>query len=364
MERPSIVEQDWRWTPPASLEQGYQLLPKKPSYELRFSDQIESSNKIQLEFQKDQLICHQKSKHIDIKAQTEERGPLLSDCPQSQKWCRLQNRQPGFEIHLSGSCEVELLGFFDHAYAHQFQWNLAPNSQVTLKLKDHSPVPFAHVSHFFHLQSSSQLRLWQLSQSVPKKALLELKITLEENARCHHFGFFQIQNATWRQSLHYELLGRGSQVKSHFASYAEKGQCDLQVTQSHRAPSTQAQCQLHSVGEQNSRTLFHGLIRVDRVASQTESHQSHKSLLNARSAQIISTPRLEVLPSQVDCSHGSATDVIDEESLLFLQMRGWSLSDAQNFLKNVFLREAFPPFEQEEEIWFEKEIKFLTSKNP
>jgi len=86
----------------------------------------------------------------------------------------------------------------------------------------------------------------------------------------------------------------------------------------------------------NSVSSFEGLISVPKDITNCESHMSNKNLLLDTTSKAFAKPELNILNSNVVCSHSSTTGALDEEQLFYLQSRGISYEDSIDMLVEAF----------------------------
>jgi Fe-S cluster assembly protein SufD len=107
-------------------------------------------------------------------------------------------------------------------------------------------------------------------------------------------------------------------------------------------------CQARSTSREDFRgavtdkghAVFGGRILVRPGADKTDAQQSNRNLLLSDTAQIDSKPQLEILTSDVKCSHGATTGRLDPESLFYLQTRGLDKRSAERILIRAFLMQG------------------------
>ena len=103
---------------------------------------------------------------------------------------------------------------------------------------------------------------------------------------------------------------------------------EIRTLQSHKQPHTQSNLLFKSLLSEKSRSIFQGMIRVERTAQHTEAYQACRNLLLSSDARADAIPRLEILPDDVHCSHGATMGTADDDMLFYLMTRGLSRSQA------------------------------------
>ncbi len=120
-----------------------------------------------------------------------------------------------------------------------------------------------------------------------------------------------------------------------------KGNAQLMVNQHHLGRSTKSSVVMRVLSADNSHCMYKGMIRIDEHARGSNAHQEHKALLLSPQARAVAEPMLEVLTNDVQCGHGSAVGILDQEQLFYMQARGLTLEHARKLLLEYFCVQAF-----------------------
>ncbi len=115
---------------------------------------------------------------------------------------------------------------------------------------------------------------------------------------------------------------------------------DQRTLQIHEAPNTASDLLYKNALNDQSRSIFTGLIRVDPGAHKTDAYQKVRNLLLTDEAESNSAPGLEIEADDVRCSHGATTGQVDAEELFYLLSRGIPLREAQRLVVFGFLNEV------------------------
>jgi Fe-S cluster assembly protein SufD len=78
----------------------------------------------------------------------------------------------------------------------------------------------------------------------------------------------------------------------------------------------------HNTLDEQSRSIFAGLIKVAEGAHRTDAYQKVRNLLLSDDAEANSMPGLEILADEVKCSHGATSGELNAEELFYLEARG------------------------------------------
>ena len=163
---------------------------------------------------------------------------------------------------------------------------------------------------------------------------------LAENSRlnCHTIT---VGGALIRNDLTVDLCGTGAQC-SILGTYCLSGRqhVDNHITVVHSAPGCTSNELYKGVLNQRARGVFHGRIRVEADAQQTDAQQSNKTLLLSRDAEIDTKPQLEIYADDVKCSHGATIGQLDESAVFYLRSRGIDTDSARSLLIHSFVNEV------------------------
>ena len=144
-----------------------------------------------------------------------------------------------------------------------------------------------------------------------------------------------------RQSLHVALTGSGASLNL-LGAYAGLGaqHHDLTAVIHHQAPDTVSRAYVKGVLDGTSKGVFQGKVAVDRIAQRTDSHQLHKALLLARTAEVDAKPELEIYADDVVCGHGATAGELEADALFYLRARGIGEAEARALLIEGFVDEV------------------------
>ncbi|MEA3213605.1 MAG: Fe-S cluster assembly protein SufD [Chthoniobacter sp.] len=115
---------------------------------------------------------------------------------------------------------------------------------------------------------------------------------------------------------------------------------DHRTFQIHEVPNTASDLLYKNSLDDQSRTIFSGLIRVDRGAHRTDAYQKVRNLLLSDDAEANSAPGLEIEADDVRCTHGATSGQVEAEELFYLLSRGIPKKAAQKLIVFGFLNEV------------------------
>jgi Fe-S cluster assembly protein SufD len=119
------------------------------------------------------------------------------------------------------------------------------------------------------------------------------------------------------------LAGQGAHAEQIGVSFGEYEQMhDLRVSQVHDAPRTTSDLQFRSAVQDSARSVYTGLIRIEKHAKGCTAFQTNRNLKLSEQAWAESVPNLEIENNDVKCSHASTVGPIDADQRFYLESRG------------------------------------------
>jgi Fe-S cluster assembly scaffold protein SufB len=138
-----------------------------------------------------------------------------------------------------------------------------------------------------------------------------------------------------------ELLGQNSQLTMQGLAYAKQDQkFSIHASNQHKTSHTQSDLQVWCVAQDQSQTIFNGLIEIESTAPKTEAYQKNRSLILGDRAVVDSFPKLLIANDDVKCAHGSSVSTLDPDQYYYLQSRGIKKEEAEVMLVDGFVRQA------------------------
>ncbi|HEY4376253.1 MAG TPA: SufD family Fe-S cluster assembly protein, partial [Acidimicrobiales bacterium] len=89
-----------------------------------------------------------------------------------------------------------------------------------------------------------------------------------------------------------------------------------------------------------SRSVYTGLIKVEKQARGTNAFQTNRNIKLSDEAWAESVPNLEIENNDVHCSHASAVGPVDEEQRFYLESRGVPPLEADRLIVAGFFEEV------------------------
>ncbi len=151
-------------------------------------------------------------------------------------------------------------------------------------------------------------------------------------------GFILNTGASWaRNECLSRLEGAGSRSDMLSVSVpAREQEYDQRTFQHHVSPGAYSDLLYKNSLYDNSKTIFSGLICVDKEAHHTDAYQTCRNLLMSNTCEANSMPGLEINADQVKCSHGSTSSQIHDDEIFYLQARGIDPVSARQLIARGF----------------------------
>ncbi|MFM7071112.1 MAG: Fe-S cluster assembly protein SufD [Planctomycetota bacterium] len=138
------------------------------------------------------------------------------------------------------------------------------------------------------------------------------------------------------------LVGEGADCQVNGVLFTEgKQHLSYHTLQHHKAAHCRSDFLYKSALQDQSRTVWRGLIKVDPGAQKTDGYQRNDNLLLSSSARADSIPGLEIEADDVRCTHGSTTSKVDEELIFYCQCRGYTRREATRLIVSGFFQQIF-----------------------
>jgi Fe-S cluster assembly scaffold protein SufB len=105
----------------------------------------------------------------------------------------------------------------------------------------------------------------------------------------------------------------------------------------HQGPHTRGRVLVKSVLKDNSKSLFKGMIKIDKEGKGTESYLAGHAILLDRGAKSDAIPGLEIQTNEVRATHSASVAQMDENQIFYLKTRGLSREGAKREIVGGFL---------------------------
>ena len=115
---------------------------------------------------------------------------------------------------------------------------------------------------------------------------------------------------------------------------------DFRTIQDHDAPHTTSDLLFKGAVQDDSRSVYTGLIKIRKHARGTAAFQTNRNLTLGAGAWAESVPNLEIETNDVRCSHASTVGPIDPEHRFYLESRGIRTQIAERLIVLGFFDEV------------------------
>jgi FeS assembly protein SufD len=105
----------------------------------------------------------------------------------------------------------------------------------------------------------------------------------------------------------------------------------------HQAPHTRGRVLVKSVLKDKSKSLFKGMIKIDKEGRGTESYLAGHAILLDRGAKSDAIPGLEIKTNEVKATHSASVAQMDENQIYYLTTRGLNREGAKREIVAGFL---------------------------
>jgi Fe-S cluster assembly protein SufD len=117
-------------------------------------------------------------------------------------------------------------------------------------------------------------------------------------------------------------------------------QMEFDTLQIHEAPHATSDLLYKGALRDKARSIFEGLIRVNKGAQKTNAYQANRNMLLSSESRADSIPKLEIEANDVRCTHGATVGPINEDQLFYLMSRGLPKEAATHLLVLGFFSEV------------------------
>lgn len=141
---------------------------------------------------------------------------------------------------------------------------------------------------------------------------------------------------------HVAMTGPDAEVQVNGVMFTEGRQhLSYNTYQHHQAPYCKSDLLYKTALQDRSRTVWRGMIKVDKDAQRTNAYQRNDNLMLSRDARADSIPGLEIEADDVRCTHGSTSGRVDDQQLFYAMTRGYTRREAVRMIVTGFFQQVF-----------------------
>jgi Fe-S cluster assembly protein SufD len=129
--------------------------------------------------------------------------------------------------------------------------------------------------------------------------------------------------------------GASAELKGLFFGSGEQF-FDYHTLQSHLVGNTTSDLLFKGALRDSARSVYAGLIRIEKGAQHSDAYQANRNLLLSKSANAYSIPMLEIMNNDVRCTHGATIAPVDPEQIFYLESRGIPHAAAERMIVHGF----------------------------
>ncbi len=144
-----------------------------------------------------------------------------------------------------------------------------------------------------------------------------------------------------RLDLAVDLEGDGASSEIVGLYFGEGSQTlDYRIVINHSGKSTSSDVFLKGAVEDDSQSVFTGLLRIEKNAIRTSTFETNRNLVLSENAKANSVPNLEILCDDVVCGHASSVGPLERDHLYYLKSRGLNNQRAERLLIKGFFQDV------------------------
>ncbi len=148
-----------------------------------------------------------------------------------------------------------------------------------------------------------------------------------------------------RNDVEFSAAGAENELRTTFLGSGHQVH-DFRTHQFHRAGRTHSTLLSKGAVADESRSVYTGLIEIEKGAKRTDARQTNHNLLLSPHAHADSVPNLDIRENDVMCAHASSVGPLDELQRWYLESRGVTRRDAERLMIQGFFYEmlaTLPP---------------------
>ncbi len=163
-----------------------------------------------------------------------------------------------------------------------------------------------------------------------------------------------------RNDAEMRASGASNELRTTYLGAGEQVH-DFRTHQFHVAPRTQSTLLAKGAVADRSRSIYTGLIEIEKGAKRTDARQTNRNLLLSPSAHADSVPNLEIRENDVVCAHASSVGPLDEMQRWYLESRGVERADAERLMIQGFFNEMMVALPDDVALLIESDVNAALS---
>ena len=229
--------------------------------------------------------------------------------------------------------ETNILNFF-----HLFSFG--KNVDVTIINDNHSKLKNnIGITASIDIDQNSNIEFININENSNIKQLSNFFFDLNKNSILN-YNSINITGALLKNNFFINLNGQNSQCYFNGISISEnKNHIDSYIEINHENKNTISNLNFKCIAKDSSKNILYAKAIIKKNSSFSEAYQKNNNLILSKKSTIHSNPQLEIYNNDVQCSHGSTTGELDDESIYYMITRGINKTDAKNLLLRGFYQE-------------------------
>lgn len=144
-----------------------------------------------------------------------------------------------------------------------------------------------------------------------------------------------------RQRTEFHLRGEGGDLVEVVALQGQDSQTyDFYSAVHHDTPRCTSNTIARGVNDDESLTVFKGVVNIALNAGNINTDMSLSGLLLSRKSRFHTIPAMEVLNNDVIATHGAAVSKVDPDQIFYMQSRGINREDAEHMVASGYFEPA------------------------
>lgn len=196
-----------------------------------------------------------------------------------------------------------------------------------------------------------------------------IEIVVEKEAKLRYVNLQNWNNRTWHFAHQKATVGKQAQIQWTIGALGARlakvnqrvaltgSDAEAQVNgvmftqgkqhlcynthQQHEAPYCRSDLLYKNALQDQSRTVWRGMIGVDLAGQRTDAYQRNDNLMLTADARADSIPGLEIEADDVRCTHGSTSGRVDDTMIYYAMSRGYTRQEAVRMIVTGFFQQVF-----------------------
>ena len=191
-----------------------------------------------------------------------------------------------------------------------------------------------------NVKENSSISLYNVfDESSNSYSMNNISINQDSNSKVNSKSFY-INSGFIRTNIINNLNKANAYSRLDGLFFAKENEfIDNNIIVNHNSAHTFSNVLYKGILDDNSNSIFNGLVNVPKDSNQINSDQKNHNIILSENAKINSNPKLKISCDDVKCAHGSTIGNLDEDALFYLRSRGIGLEKSKQILLKSFVNE-------------------------